>query len=208
MATQSGTRFIIDSYHKHMERPAEEEGVPQPPLELPYEPALALVDLPKFEDLPLPSVDLWQVMQRRKTLRHYQSTALSLNELTLLLWFSQGVKYVSDRPVTMRTVPSGGARHPLDTYLIISRVEGLQPGLYRYQAVPHKLALIKAGDKLGDEISQKAAPQHHIRDCAVSFWWAVEFSPLYLALQHPCLPVPVDGLRACLSESDSRGRRY
>lgn len=174
MSTKAGIQFIRDSYHMFMEEPAEGQSLPQPPVETPYEPALTTIDLKKFEELTPPAADMWQVMQRRRTLRHYQSTPLSLDELTLLLWFSQGVKYVSDRPVTMRTVPSGGARHPFETYLIVSRVDGLEPGLYRYQAVPHRLALLKAGADLGDQLSQKAVPQHHVRDAAVSFWWMVD----------------------------------
>jgi SagB-type dehydrogenase family enzyme len=38
-----------------------------------------------------------------------------------------------------RTVPSGGARHPFETYLVIRRVEGLEPGLCRYLPLEHKL---------------------------------------------------------------------
>ena len=45
--------------------------------------------------------------------------------------------------VTKRTVPSGGAMHPYETYLLISNVEGLEPGLYRYLAIEHKLLIEK-----------------------------------------------------------------
>lgn len=173
MATKAGIQFMHDSEQKKMEKPAEELGLPQPPLETALEPAIKIVDLPSPEQLLYPPADMWKVMQERKTLRRYQDTPLTLNELTLLLWFSQGVKSVTDRPVTMRTVPSGGARHPLETYLVVSRVDALPAGLYRYQALRHKLALLREGS-IAEELSTSAVPQHHVRDCPVSFWWAVD----------------------------------
>ncbi len=173
MSTTAGIQFLHESDQSVMVKPTEAEGIPQPPLEIPYEEAIRLVDLPPADKMQYPPADLWKTMLDRRTLRRYQETPLTLNELTLLLWFSQGVKSVTDRPVTMRTVPSGGARHPLETYLIVTRVEGLEPGLYRYQAIPHKLSLIRTG-ALAEELRQKAVPQNHIRDCAVSFWWAVD----------------------------------
>jgi SagB-type dehydrogenase family enzyme len=40
---------------------------------------------------------------------------------------------------TLRSVPSAGARHPFETYLIVKSVTELEPGLYRYLALDHKL---------------------------------------------------------------------
>jgi SagB-type dehydrogenase family enzyme len=174
MSTKAGKQFIHDSIHRYMDKSAEEVGQPQPPLESVLETFQKVIDLPSAGQLSLPAADMWQVMQKRKTLRHYQNTALNLDELAALLWFSQGVKNVTDRPVTMRTVPSGGARHPFETYLLVNRVDGLEPGLYRYMAFEHKLGLIKAGAELAEELGETIVHQHHVRDCAVSFWWAVE----------------------------------
>lgn len=174
MSTKAGIQFLHDSEHRFMEKSAEELGFPQPAPESEYEPSLQLFDLPAIDSIQLPHRELWEVMQSRKTLRRYQSTPLSLDELTILLWYSQGVKSVTDRQVTMRTVPSAGARHPLETYLLVSKVDGLPQGMYRYQAIPHQLALLKQGDHLADGLSREAVHQNHVRECAVSFWWAVD----------------------------------
>jgi len=173
MATKVGIQFIHDSEQAVMEEPLEVQGVPQPPLESACEDAIRVISLPPYEQLKLEQRDIWQVMQNRRTLRRYVQSPLSIDELTTLLWFSQGVKCITDRPVTMRTVPSGGARHPFDTYLIVNRVDGLDAGFYRYIALEHKLAFLKAGDQ-ADQLNQKAVPQFHVKDCAVSFWWAVD----------------------------------
>lgn len=41
--------------------------------------------------------------------------------------------------VIKRTSPSGGALHPVECFLIVQRVEGIPPGLYRYRALDHAL---------------------------------------------------------------------
>ncbi len=171
MTTYAGIRFMHESEQEYMEQSAEEKGAPQPPLELAQEPSIRIIDLPRIQAIELPQVSLWDVIEARKTLRRYKPTPLSLKELSLLLWTTQGVKNVTDRPVTMRTVPSGGARHPFETYLVVSAVEGLEPGLYRYLAIDHKLAFLQSDGDFSAKISEACKNQHHIRDCAVSFWW-------------------------------------
>jgi SagB-type dehydrogenase family enzyme len=104
-------------------------------------------------------------------LRRYTIDPLTLDELTYLLWYTQGVKKVTARPVTMRTVPSGGARHPFETFLVVSNVKGLEPGLYRYLAVDHSLLQLKTGTGFSAEISDVCLKQPHIQECPVSFWW-------------------------------------
>ena len=46
---------------------------------------------------------------------------------------------IRDGLVTLRTVPSGGGMHPFETYLAVHNVTGLESGIYRYQAIKHKL---------------------------------------------------------------------
>ena len=171
MSTKAGTDFIFFSRNEVMEPSQESLGLPQPALQSPCEPYLKMIELPGYDDLTLPAANLWKTMQVRRTLRKYQTTSLSLNEVATMLWFTQGVKSITDRPVTMRTVPSGGARHPLETYLVIHGVSGLEPGLYRYLAIEHKLAFLKSGD-LTASISSACQNQHQVRDCPISFWWA------------------------------------
>lgn len=71
-----------------------------------------------------------------------------------------------------RTVPSGGCRHPFETYLVINRVDGIEPGLYRYQPLEHQLCrldtLENAKARQNDE---KYA--HFMDQPAVMFIWSV-----------------------------------
>lgn len=46
--------------------------------------------------------------------------------------------------VIKRTSPSGGALHPTECFLIVQRVEGIAPGLYRYRIDGHALEPVAA----------------------------------------------------------------
>jgi SagB-type dehydrogenase family enzyme len=44
--------------------------------------------------------------------------------------------------VAIKTSPSGGARHPIELYVAVRRVDGLRHGLYHYAADRHGLELV------------------------------------------------------------------
>ncbi len=69
-------------------------------------------------------------------------------------------------------MPSGGARHPFETYLFANRVEGLEPGLYRYLPLEHKLYLVDRRAGLVDEVNGATYGQY-VPDSAVVFIWTV-----------------------------------
>lgn len=71
----------------------------------------------------------------RRSRRAYTDEALSLAELSFLLWATQGIRQVHPKKIhAFRTVPSGGCRHPYETYLRVNNAEGLPSGLWRYSA--------------------------------------------------------------------------
>ena len=63
----------------------------------------------------------------------------AMDELAFLLWATQGIRQPAGGNLAYRTVPSAGARHSFETYLFVMRVEGIQPGLYRYLPVSNEL---------------------------------------------------------------------
>ena len=73
---------------------------------------------------------------------------------------------------TLRTVPSAGGRHALETWLLINRVKGIQPGLYRYLAFSHSLAIINTTSGMADSIMSACLGQAFVRSSAVTFIWS------------------------------------
>lgn len=111
------------------------------------------------------------VISERKSIRKYLDKPLNLEELSYLLWATQGVrKYFKEKKVVFRTVPSAGATHPFDTYLIVFKVEGLKPGIYRYNSLKHGLCKIKEG-LFREEIIKATLNQKFVGESAVVFVW-------------------------------------
>jgi SagB-type dehydrogenase family enzyme len=132
-----------------------------------------LVDLVRPDHTNLGNMPLAKAIRQRESRRKYTSEALKLEELSFLLWATQGVKSVDKNQVwTIRTVPSGGARHPFETYLVVNRVEGLEPGVYRYLPIEHKLLLVNSNRPLPDKISEACWGQTFVGESAVVFVWA------------------------------------
>jgi len=102
---------------------------------------------------------------------------LSNEELSFLLWATQGISGTVKEETTaalcyLRTVPSAGARHPFETYLIIHRVEGIPQGVYRFLPLEHKLLPLCERDNLGWAITTICYGQEHVGSAAVVFIWS------------------------------------
>ncbi|MBA4178011.1 MAG: nitroreductase [Leptothrix sp. (in: Bacteria)] len=82
------------------------------------------------------SVSVEQALQQRRSVRTFTSAPLALRDLGQLLWAAQGVTDARG----LRTVPSAGGLMPLQAWVLVLRVEGLAPGLYRYEPASQVLA--------------------------------------------------------------------
>lgn len=149
----------------------QEKKLPQPPLEKSYDNDLNKIKLPEVTDDILQTSNILDIINSRQSYRSYSEASLTLQDLSFLLWCSQGVKKVTaNNYATLRTVPSGGARHPFETYLIINNVDSLKKGIYRYLALSHSLILIKEGD-FSNEAATAALEQSFLSTSAVVFIW-------------------------------------
>lgn len=172
MEEHIGQEFMRRTRYSELSESPQEGGViPQPPLELPADPGAELIDLPAPAGLTVPVMDLRQAVEVRRTLRKYAPSPLSLDELTYLLWVSQGVKRVTERPSTARTVPSAGARHAFETILLVNRVDGITPGLYRYLAIENKLETLPASAEIPQRVMEACRDQSQVENCAATFLW-------------------------------------
>lgn len=151
------------------------KGLPVPPIQKPYPKDAELVDLVNPEQFSLGKMPLIEAIRNRRSRRNFTQESLTLEELSFLLWATQGVeKLIHNGLVTIRTVPSGGAMHPFETYLLINRVNGVSPALYRYLALNHKLLKLRSdGVDMPSRINEAANGQNFIGESAVVFVWTV-----------------------------------
>ena len=157
----------------------QKKGAPAPPVQKPYPAGATLVDLVAPDKLTVGRAPLIDVIGQRRSRRQFSGASISLEELSFLLWATQGVsKTVTDggRIIrTLRTVPSGGARHPFETYLLVIRVEGVQPGLYRYLPLEHKLCLLRVDPDLVQQVHEASSRQYVLDSAVVFLWTAIPY---------------------------------
>jgi SagB-type dehydrogenase family enzyme len=162
------TGIEYDEWASHQRR-----GVSPPPLEKSCSEDGILIEMLRPDGTNLEGLSLAKAISQRESRRKYTSEPLKLEELSFLLWATQGVKSVDTNKVwTRRTVPSGGSRHPFETYLIVNRVEGLKPGVYRYLPIEHKLLLSESGRPLPEQVSEACWEQTFVGSASVVFVWA------------------------------------
>ncbi len=150
----------------------QSRGVPPPPVEKPFPPDARRVDLVatgKWHDIG--PVDLEAAIRNRESRRGYGRDPLTLDELSFLLWATQGIRGRLDEATALRTVPSAGARHALETYLAVLNVAGLEPSVYRYLPLEHQLLLEFQEDRTAARLVEAALGQSFLRQAAVVFLW-------------------------------------
>jgi len=102
-----------------------------------------------------------EALLNRRSARDYLDNALTLQELSQLLWAVQGVT----APQGMRTAPSAGGLYPLEVYVALGNVEGLNPGIYKYVPSAHSIQRVLDGDVRG-ELAQASLGQRWVEKAA------------------------------------------
>jgi SagB-type dehydrogenase family enzyme len=151
----------------------QSRGVPPPPVEKPYSADAHRVDLPPTGQWNnVPRVDLEDAIRQRESRRNFTREPLTLDEVSFLLWATQGLREVLDSGTTLRTVPSAGARHALETHLCVLNVGGLEPGFYRYLPVEHQLLFEFQEPHAGRKLTEATLGQSFVARAAVVFCWS------------------------------------
>lgn len=102
------------------------------------------IELPRIEAPKDENTRIFEVLRRRRTVRSFDASAsISLEKLSVLLRYVFGCFGIHDLGGEFqslhKTSPSGGSLHPIEAYPIITRVEGVDRGLYHYSVEAHGL---------------------------------------------------------------------
>lgn len=173
-----GKEFMEMTKYQHME--ADEThgpGEAQPPLEVPIDTG-ERISLPDPMGAGFGGMPLGDAIKERRSLRSYADTPITLAELSYLLYSCQGVQKAAEKH-TMRTVPSAGARHAFETYVLCNRVEGLGSGLYRYMALSEELAPVNRNAGIAESLRGACLGQGMIASSAVTVFWVAETARMY-----------------------------
>lgn len=133
--------------------------IAQPIAEKPIEAGAKLISLPEIQEkesvesiLSVPSI--YDCIKNRRSVRKYSDKLLCMEELSFLLWATQGMNGKNSAGKDLRTVPSAGMTHTLESYLLIRNVEGLAQGVYRYKPSGHQLILMRESAEIGMDMDE------------------------------------------------------
>ena len=167
-----GEYFQEYTRYQYFFSPSEmSQGIPAPPPEKVPPTSASILNLPEIStSLPEKTKNFFDVIRDRRSRRDYMEQPITLKQLSILLWSIQGVLEFG-YGYSLRTAPSAGARHPLETYLTLNQVENQKPGLYRYLPFEHKLVQLSTDPKISGALANACLGQDMLKKCAVSFIW-------------------------------------
>jgi SagB-type dehydrogenase family enzyme len=120
------------------------------------------------------NVSLEMTIHQRRTNRSFHSKALTLKQLSQLLWAAQGI---TEPGGFKRAAPSAGALYPMDIYGAVGGgcIETLNPGVYLYDPGNHSFSLIQEGDSRRD-IAMASLGQVWMSYAPITFVITAEYS--------------------------------
>ena len=166
--------YLKDSIRKTIDFSTTDQsrGIKPPPAEKPCNPEVNKINLIKPGDWKLiHEVSVEAAIAQRKSTRSYTEDAIKFEELSFLLWATQGLRGKRSAIRNFRTVPSAGCRHALETYVVVFRVEGIPKAIYRYLPMSHQLVEFIKHEHLEDLIIRAALGQSFAGKSAVTFIW-------------------------------------
>ena len=143
--------------------------VPRPAQGKPLDQVNRLIPLEGRESWGVEGRSLVDALLGRQSRRKFSADALGFGQLSFLLFATQGIRIRGEKK-PFRIVPSGGARHPFETYLYVDRVETLDRGLYRYLPLENALCLVSPHrEGMAGELD--AATDGQLMGAAAYFIW-------------------------------------
>jgi SagB-type dehydrogenase family enzyme len=164
--------FLKDSIRKTIDfsKTDQSQGIAAPPVEKPHKSESEKINLPLLDWNEKYDHNIINAIKNRNSRRKYKNEPLFLEELSFLLWATQGAKFAAGSNV-FRNVPSAGCRHALETYLAIFNVDELEKGIYRYLPLTHQLLMEFPEENLKQKIIKGTFNQNFAGEGALTFIW-------------------------------------
>lgn len=169
-----GREFLKDTVRQRTDfsRTAQSRGLPPPAVQKPAAEGSVVIGLAPPEKLEgVEERRLVDAIGSRRSRRRYLDDPVGLDELSFLLWATQGVRQAHSAAAVFRTVPSAGCRHAFETYIVSLRIAGLKEGIYRYLPLDHALCLEREETDLAARVTAAALGQRFAGAAAAVFIW-------------------------------------
>ena len=145
--------------------------IPEPPKELPVREGQTVIRLPGPKKFKGKDIPVRKAIENWEPVGFFGRSSITLDELSYLLWCTQGFRKIVAETIQLRNVTSAGARYPLETYFVASDVEGLETGLYRYLPMSHSIVAERIDTDLTLEMSTASLNFKIMTRAAVTFLW-------------------------------------
>lgn len=168
----SNREFMKSTFAEERFESDQQKQLPQPPLTKAPIGSNVIRLIKEFSSL-IKEPNYLKLVQERKSQRVYKKESMTLDQLSFLLWTTQGIKEIKgDNYATIRTVPSGGARHAFETYLAVLNVDGLEKGIYHYLPLDHSLELVTVVENIENKVSDSLCEQKFAAKSSVVFYYS------------------------------------
>jgi len=114
------------------------------------------------------SISIEETLHQRRSERNYKKGPLNQEQVSQLLWAASG------KNLYRRTAPSAGATYPLEIYLVVGEVDGLEKGIYYYSPSRHTLERKKEQD-IRNPLSSASLGQRMIERAPINIIIAADY---------------------------------
>ena len=120
-----------------------------------------------------------EALANRRSRRAFTDRSLSTEQLSQILWAAYGITGLTagaqPQPDSYRTAPSAGALYPLEIYVVIGSVTGIEPGVYKYIPWEHRIVQSVDGDIREALASLSPSTSTMITDAPITVVYAAVF---------------------------------
>ena len=141
--TNPGRQFLETTKYPDFSTVDVIRRIPRPPFEKSEPDEAKRIRLPNPKQVPATDLSVRDAFEKWEQVPFFVKCRITLEELSYLLWYTQGVKVVQGEHIALRHIPSGGMRYPIETYVVAQEVEGLETGIYHYLPLSHELVPVR-----------------------------------------------------------------
>ena len=164
---------IGDLYHQ--ETKYQRDAMPRGGLDWAHQPVpfkefpTALKHVPLHPPEEREGKPIWETIAARRSHREFSPQPITFRELSQLIWTTQGIT-ARAWGYDFRAAPSAGALYPIETYIVVNRVNQLTPGIYHFNIKENQLVLLKEGN-FGRDLSHAGLGQEMLEEASCVFVW-------------------------------------